>query len=249
MSAIARAIRPLPSSNGWIVTNHRCACAALSTGSIAVSPLNQSRNCRISSSSRVAAGRFEMYPLAPDRSGDDLHRRRAVVAPCADTDRVHPAAPGGEERRVPGKQPVRRSGAGRSAAWRRASSRRHPRRDGRPASDRRCLCRDDERAMTGPGQVPASRPRSRCVLRTSSVSVRRTASSRTLKPSASIWPPRRPCLCLASANGAARRSASQENRGQSASSCIYGTIHRNICGHYSSYSPACAYIDRIYCGD
>ena len=29
MSAIARAMRPLPSSNGWMVTNHRCASAAL----------------------------------------------------------------------------------------------------------------------------------------------------------------------------------------------------------------------------
>src|SRR5438552_3440284 len=28
MSAMARAMRPLPSSNGWMVTNHRCARAA-----------------------------------------------------------------------------------------------------------------------------------------------------------------------------------------------------------------------------
>ena len=34
MSAMARAMRPLPSSNGWMVTNHRCASPALSTGSM-----------------------------------------------------------------------------------------------------------------------------------------------------------------------------------------------------------------------
>ena len=47
--ALARAIRPLPSSNGWTVTNHRCAIPAFKTGSgVAVS--NQSRKRDISAS-------------------------------------------------------------------------------------------------------------------------------------------------------------------------------------------------------
>ena len=46
LSAMARAMRPLPSSNGWIVTNHRCASAAFRTKSVSSAPLNQSRSRR-----------------------------------------------------------------------------------------------------------------------------------------------------------------------------------------------------------
>ena len=55
-SSIARAMRPLPSPNGWIVTNHSWLKAALSTSSISAGLLNQSRNAVISRSSRAAAG-------------------------------------------------------------------------------------------------------------------------------------------------------------------------------------------------
>ena len=48
---MARAMRPLPSSKGWMVTNQRCASAALSTRSIDAGPLNHSRNCDISDGS------------------------------------------------------------------------------------------------------------------------------------------------------------------------------------------------------
>ncbi len=52
---MARAMRPLPSSKGWLVTNHRWATPAFSTGSgAAVS--NQFRKAPISESSRSAAG-------------------------------------------------------------------------------------------------------------------------------------------------------------------------------------------------
>ena len=52
------------------------------------------------------------------------------------------------------------------------------------------------------------------------VIVRRTASSLTLKPSASICPSSRPCLCRAPASGAATVSWFQLNCGQSESSWI-----------------------------
>ena len=56
ISAIARAIRPLPSSNGWMVTNHRCAIPALRTRSSASSFSNHSRNFFISARARPASG-------------------------------------------------------------------------------------------------------------------------------------------------------------------------------------------------
>ena len=57
MSAMARPIRPLPSSNGWIVTNQICAIAAFSTRSTgAALSSNQARKRAISSGTRLAAG-------------------------------------------------------------------------------------------------------------------------------------------------------------------------------------------------
>ena len=128
MSAIARAIRPLPSSKGWMVTNQRCARAALSTGSIAGGPLNQSRNCRHLRREPVACRRLVVDPLLADRSRDDLHRARAVVPPGPDPDPVHAAAPGREQGGVPAEQAFLRQRVRRSSGWRRASSRRRLRR-------------------------------------------------------------------------------------------------------------------------
>ena len=56
-----------------MVTNQRCAWAALSTGSIEAGPLNQSRNCDISAGSRSAGGAWIVDPLLADRPRDDLH--------------------------------------------------------------------------------------------------------------------------------------------------------------------------------
>lgn len=56
ISAMARAIRPLPSSNGWIVTNQRWAMAARMTGSVPSRLSNQSRNAAISPGRRSASG-------------------------------------------------------------------------------------------------------------------------------------------------------------------------------------------------
>ena len=46
----------VPSSNGWMVTNQRCASPAFKTGSMSTSSLNQSRNARISAFRCLAAG-------------------------------------------------------------------------------------------------------------------------------------------------------------------------------------------------
>src|ERR1700735_282182 len=54
MSAMARAIRPLPSSNGWMVTNQRCARPAFRTGSMSAFSLNHARKACMSPSRRAA---------------------------------------------------------------------------------------------------------------------------------------------------------------------------------------------------
>ena len=56
ISAMARAILPLPSSNGWTVTNQKCAIAALSTGSVVGGVLNHWMNRLISPCNRSAVG-------------------------------------------------------------------------------------------------------------------------------------------------------------------------------------------------
>ena len=112
MSAIARAMRPLPSSNGWIVTNQRCASAALSTASMsrAIEPLKERR---ISSFERSRRGASKCTRSRADRPRHDLHRRGAVVPPRADADSLH-AAPARREIAPRARQ----TGASTSAAGR-----------------------------------------------------------------------------------------------------------------------------------
>ena len=82
MSAIARAMRPLPSSNGWIVTNQRCASPAFrQRHRCRAGLLNQSGSGAISCVDAHGWRRLEVHPFPADRPGDDLHRTGAVVAP------------------------------------------------------------------------------------------------------------------------------------------------------------------------
>src|SRR5437660_485025 len=73
MSAMARAMRPFPSSNGWTVTNQRWARPALSTGSRPVSLLNQARKASISCPIRSAGGAWKWTRSCPDREAEGLH--------------------------------------------------------------------------------------------------------------------------------------------------------------------------------
>ena len=52
--------------------------------------------------------RFEMNTLAPNRTGDNLHRAGCVVTPCAGPDASHSAAARREQRSMPRKKPFRR---------------------------------------------------------------------------------------------------------------------------------------------
>lgn len=63
--AMARAIRPFPSSNGWVVTNHGWAMAERVTGSVPPRLSNQSRNAAISPGNRSASGASECIRLRP----------------------------------------------------------------------------------------------------------------------------------------------------------------------------------------
>ncbi|SIN83089.1 hypothetical protein SAMN05444168_0708 [Paraburkholderia phenazinium] len=68
-STKARAIRPLPSSKGSNVTNHRWASPALRTGGSPESLLTQSRNRTVSASSRSAGGASKWTrwrPIGPE---------------------------------------------------------------------------------------------------------------------------------------------------------------------------------------
>ena len=115
MSATARAMRPLPSSKGWMVTNHRCASPASSTGSDSrrrLEPVQERSHLRIESGGRR---RLEVHALAAGRPGNHLHGIGAAAAPRPDRDPPHAAATGGEQRRVPVVQPAPcRQGFGRS---------------------------------------------------------------------------------------------------------------------------------------
>ena len=119
MSAIARAMRPLPSSNGWMVTNHRCAMPALSTGSmasLAVEPVEERRSCRVERARRGASsGRARAR-----KARDDLHRAGLVVPPGANRDLLQAAVPCREECGMPAEQTFGGQAAGCSSRWRRA---------------------------------------------------------------------------------------------------------------------------------
>ena len=116
-------------------------------------------------------------------------------------------------------------------------------------SDRRCPCRAGARPTSAPGRRRAFSPSISLLFSTSSVSVRRTASSLTLKPSASIWPSRRPCRCLAAASGAARRLVvPAELRPVRKLMDIVGHSPQ-LCGDYMPYSPHMSIIHRMICGE
>ena len=89
---------------------------------------------------------------------------------------------------MPTEQPLLGQRRRRSSAWRRASSRRRLRRCGRRRQRRRCPCRGGGRSRSAPVPGSSISPSISLDLRTSSVRVRRTASSRSGKPSASMRP-------------------------------------------------------------
>ena len=68
-SVTARAIRPFPSSKGWIVSSHTCATPAFITESKVLFVLNQSKNKAISGSILEESGAWKWIfslPKAPD---------------------------------------------------------------------------------------------------------------------------------------------------------------------------------------
>ena len=68
ISVMIRAMRPLPSSKGWIVTNHKCAIAARIIGSVELSVLTHWMNCsiRAGTASLVGASKCTFcLPIGP----------------------------------------------------------------------------------------------------------------------------------------------------------------------------------------
>ncbi len=103
---MARAIRPLPSSKGWMVTNQRCAIAALMIGSIFSSVLYHRQKCGHFSVELFGGGCLVVDPLSSIVARDDLHRSRRRAPPDSHRDLLHIAAARRKQRRMPAEQPL-----------------------------------------------------------------------------------------------------------------------------------------------
>ena len=102
---MARAMRPLPSSKGWMVTNQRCATPGLEHQ---IGRARPGRTTPEMPPSRPAnwdaAGASIMDPLVPDGTGDNLHGAALVLRHAPTVICAHAAAPGREQGGMPGEQ-------------------------------------------------------------------------------------------------------------------------------------------------
>ena len=143
--------------------------------------------------------RFEVHALAADRAGHDLHRRGPVVTPHADVDRVHAAASGRKERRVPaeepffGQRPIETLGG--------VEHHFHHAFDV-PVGRFQAADVDAETARERRAHLVGVEGLALDLAALQDVGGERekNGSSSTLKPSAPIRPSRSPCLCLAVAS-------------------------------------------------
>ena len=82
MSEMARAMRPLPSSKGWMVTNQRWARAARTTWLVSGAPLSHSRKAAISPGTRGGSGpsKWTLWrPMGPETTWTGSVRYSPVV--------------------------------------------------------------------------------------------------------------------------------------------------------------------------
>ena len=226
MSATARAMRPLPSSNGWIVTNHRCAVAAFRTSSIWDGDSNQSMNAAISPSMDAAGGASKCTrsrPTAPDTTR--IGPRLSVRHPPTSI-RLNGLPPIENSASC---QPKRRSAvSGASQRWAASSvmstmpSTSRPTLTAPPTSMPRRRATLD-RVCAASSVSPSIAP----LLTASAVSVSATACRLRSNPMDDMRPARSPCRYLASASALDTASESQRNLGQSG--CCHMYILRGIC--------------------